>query len=563
MSSTPPTSNARPVIPYTVFTRQERIILTYLLGFTCLASSLTATIYFPLIPVLSAHYHVSTQAINLTITLYVVFQALSPAVFATASDSLGRRPIFLTIFAIYAGASVGLALNERSYVALLILRALQSVGGSAVTALSYSVVADVAISAERGKMLGPMLAATNLGPCIGPVVGGWVALRSGGFIWCFWALVIFAGLALMTIGWAMLETARSVVGNGSVPARGLWRTWWDVVVGWIRQSHRGNDGPSTADQNSRGNRVTIDRTGDEQNTEITGEGTLRISNPFACFRIIFLKDSSLILWMAASLYAIWYCIQTSIPLIYSTTYGFNELEVGLCFLTGGVGVIFGGIVAGKLMDWNYEVTAREIGYTVDRISGDDMDRFPIEKARSRRSLYLLGFSICALTGYGWAAECRAHPSILLVLQFLIGAKCTVVLQVYSALLVDIFPEIPGTAAASGNITRCALSAAAVAIIEPLVDAMGRGWFFTLISLIDGIGGAVAVFAIQKWGAKWRIDRAAKTDESRNTWRNADAWQPRDAGRDHNMSLAAVGSPQSRNLQEVTFNASEKTGKTSG
>src|SRR5579862_2744141 len=227
MPSTPPTSNDRPVIPYTIFTRHERIILPYLLPSPSLCSPLPATIYFPLIPLLSAHYHVSTQAINLTITLYVVFQALSPAVFATVSDSLGRRPVFLAIFIIYAAASLGLALNESSYAALLILRALQSVGGSAVMALSYGVVADVAISAERGRMLGPMLAATNLGPCVGPVVGGWVAFKSGGFRWCFWALVIFAGLALMAIGLAMPETARSVVGNGSVPACGPWRTWWD------------------------------------------------------------------------------------------------------------------------------------------------------------------------------------------------------------------------------------------------------------------------------------------------------------------------------------------------
>ncbi|KAH0536793.1 hypothetical protein FGG08_006361 [Glutinoglossum americanum] len=510
MPPTPPTLDDRPVIPYTIFTRRERIILTYLLGFTSLASSLTATIYFPLIPLLSAHYRVSTQAINLTITLYVVFQALSPAVFATISDSLGRRPVFLAIFTIYAAASLGLALNESSYAALLILRALQSIGGSAVMAISYGVVADVAISAERGKMLGPMLAATNLGPCIGPVVGGWVAFRSGGFMWCFWALVIFAGLALMAIGFAMLETARSVVGNGSVPARGLWRTWWDVIVGWIHRLRRGNDCPSvTTDRNSRENRVAIDRTGDEQNAGKTGKGTLKIPNSFACLRILFRRDSSLILWMAASPYAVWYCIQISIPLIYSTTYGFNELEVGLCFLTGGFGVIFGGIATGKLMDWNYNVTAREIGHTVDRVSGDDMNHFPIEKARSRGSLYFLGFSICALAGYGWATERHVHSSVPLILQFLIGAKCTILLQVYSTLLIDIFPENPSTAAASGNITRCALSAAAVAIIEPLVGAVGRGWFFTLVGLIDGVGSMAAVLAIRKFGARWRIGRAAE------------------------------------------------------
>jgi hypothetical protein len=85
----------------------------------------------------------------------------------------------------------------------------------------------------------------------------------------------------------------------------------------------------------------------------------------------------------------------------------------------------------------------------------------------------------------------------LILQFFIGAKCTVVLQMFSALLVDMFPKTPGTAAASNNITRCAISAAAVAILQPLIDAIGRACFFTLIGLVEGISGLVAVYIIQR------------------------------------------------------------------
>lgn len=77
------------------FTPSQRIYLTYLLGYLTLASSLTANIYFPLIEALSHQYRASIQAINLTITVYVVFQAISPAFFAPMSDTLGRRPVFL------------------------------------------------------------------------------------------------------------------------------------------------------------------------------------------------------------------------------------------------------------------------------------------------------------------------------------------------------------------------------------------------------------------------------------------------------------------------------------
>ena len=78
-------------------------------------------------------------------------------------------------------------------------------------------------------------------------------------------------------------------------------------------------------------------------------------------------------------------------------------------------------------------------------------------------------------------------------------KVTIVLQVFSALVVDIFLDTPGAAAASSNITRCTLSAAAVAVLQPLVDAIGRAWFFTLIGLIDGVAGAFASVAASTLG----------------------------------------------------------------
>ena len=50
---------------------------------------------------------------------------------------------------------------------------------------------------ERGKMLGPISAAQNLGTCVGPVVGGWVVWGSGDYGWVFWCLVVVGGVLLL------------------------------------------------------------------------------------------------------------------------------------------------------------------------------------------------------------------------------------------------------------------------------------------------------------------------------------------------------------------------------
>ncbi|KAL8702140.1 MAG: hypothetical protein Q9224_000144 [Gallowayella concinna] len=166
---------------YTVFTSSHRRLITLILILTMLASPLTATIYLPLLPLLVDHFQVSPQAINITLTLYIVFQALSPLLFATASDTFGRRPIYLVTFSLYTLASLGLVLNRSSYAGLLVLRALQSLGASAVLAIAYGVVADLCVPSERGAMQGLVMGAANLAVCIGPVVGGWIALGSGSY----------------------------------------------------------------------------------------------------------------------------------------------------------------------------------------------------------------------------------------------------------------------------------------------------------------------------------------------------------------------------------------------
>lgn len=520
-------TNSAP-IPYSVFTKWQKRYLTYLLGFLTLASSLTANIYLPLILLLAEQYHTSTQAINLTITVYVIFQGISASFWSPLSDAFGRRPVLIMTFGLYTAASLGLALSEGSYTALILLRATQSIGGSAVLAIAYGVVADLVPSAERGSMLGPMLASGNLGPCIGPIIGGGVVM-TGQPAWCFWALVIFGGISLSLILWTLPETRRTIVGNGSVRALGIWRTWWSLLVDWRRNRRpaaqedfeKGSKVPTSAQDSFEDmnpgdvNSVNYGEKGakgvvtEDPNKSATGKGRLVVPNPFISLRLVFYWDTFLALWLAASPYAVWYLIQASLPVIYGQDpggYGFKDIYVGLCYLAGGSGVITGGFICGKMMDRNYKHVAQKTGFSTNKSDNHNIHDFPIEEARSRFSLLILAFSACVLVGFAWAVQLKVHPAVPLILQFYLGAKCTVLLQVYSALVVDIFPEKPSTIAASNNITRCALSAAMVAALDPLVSTMGRGWFFTMIAFLDGGLCMGAVVVLRRWGKHWRNKR---------------------------------------------------------
>ena len=235
---------------------------------------------------------------------------------------------------------------------------------------------------------------------------------------------------------------------------------------------------------------------------------LRMMNPWAAMRIMFFRDTAPVLWLSSSPYAIWYCIQTSIPPIYKDFYGFSELYVGLTYLSGATGVIIGSYLNGKMMDKNYKITAREIGFTIDKHGGDNLHDFPIEKARARGSYYLLIIYTCTLALYGWVVSLYVHESLPLILQFLLGMLCTSFQQTYNALIVDVFPSSPSTAAAAANLVKCALSAAAVAVLQPLETAVGIGWLFTILTILSAGGGFVSLWILKRNGMKWRQQRMA-------------------------------------------------------
>jgi hypothetical protein len=73
--------------------------------------------------------------------------------------------------------------------------------------------------------------------------------------------------------------------------------------------------------------------------------------------------------------------------------------------------------AAKMMDWNYRMTAKAINFEIDRVQGDNLNYFPIERARVRFSEIIVLLRAASVIGYGWSLQ-----------QKVVGFKTSLLLQ---------------------------------------------------------------------------------------------------------------------------------------
>lgn len=186
------------------------------------------------------------------------------------------------------------------------------------------------------------------------------------------------------------------------------------------------------------------------------------------------------------------------------------------------------------MNWDYRRTARDHDFIIDTVAGDDLDRFPIEKARYRSIAYPTLISSACIIGYGWALHTRTvgsqfQPSVKLqlltvfksvavplILQFLMGAMVSVVFnvskipyQMCGTLLVDLHPKCPVTAQAALNIVRCTLSVGGLALLQLILDPIGVRWCFTLFGGLC-LSMMLPVWVLLRYGMAWRGKSHAPT-----------------------------------------------------
>ncbi|KAG0168010.1 hypothetical protein DFQ28_005919 [Apophysomyces sp. BC1034] len=365
---------------------------------------------------------------------------------------------------------------------------LQAFGASSVIAIGAGTIADITHPAERGVYLGWYSLGWNLGPVVGPAIGGLLSQYLG-WRWIFWTLTILATVHWFVLAFFLPETLRSLVGNGSGYANPTPLQWW-------RRRKQQQENPEK------------NQTASNPSTSTGTSLREMLLAPLQPLLYAKEKDVLILLIYYGIQYAACYSMTTSIPFVFSNFYGLNEALIGLTYLANGAGCIAGSIIQGKILNRDYRRMQKL--FPVASSLGWANSELPLEYIRMRTIwIHALIFNIL-LVVYGWSLHVRAHLVIILGIQVVLGFTSQAIFNSIQTLLVDLFPDRSASITASNNIFRCLFGAVATTLVLPAIQLLGVGWAFTLISGILLLS-RIPIFFELSYGPRWRSERAKRAE----------------------------------------------------
>jgi MFS transporter, DHA1 family, multidrug resistance protein len=191
--------------------REGRFVL--LLGALVAFGPLAIDLYLPALPAMAAGLAAASEAVQLTITVFLAGFSLGMLFYGPLSDRYGRRKVMLGGIALFVVASLACML-ATAIEYLIVARFFQALGGGAASVLARAVVRDVYKPDEAIRKLSLMAMVTAIAPLLAPLLGS-VLLAGFGWRGTFAALLVWGLLSLLVV-WRVLPETLPVERRGQL-----------------------------------------------------------------------------------------------------------------------------------------------------------------------------------------------------------------------------------------------------------------------------------------------------------------------------------------------------------
>lgn len=156
--SQPDEADIRRVVPW----------LLYVIFF----SVLNETVFNVSTPSISEQFDLLPSQVSWVVTVFIVFFGIGSIVFGKLSDLFSPKHLMVIGIAIYAASSVLGFIFHDHYITLILFRAVQGLGASAIPAINNTIITRYFTATGRKKMFGLVTSAFSFGVAAGPVLGG-------------------------------------------------------------------------------------------------------------------------------------------------------------------------------------------------------------------------------------------------------------------------------------------------------------------------------------------------------------------------------------------------------
>ncbi|UKZ96996.1 uncharacterized protein TrAFT101_011765 [Trichoderma asperellum] len=403
-------------------------------------------------------FHVSETVSLLGISLFCLGLAFGPMIGAPLSESAGRLVVYrlglpiATLFLIGAAVSKGIA-------SVVICRFFAGVFGSPALSVGGGTMADMWPPARRGPSTALFVMAPFMGPCIAPIIGGFVIERLN-WRWLEWVSVFWC-VATCIFALGMSETYKKTILERDlkrqIPSSRIKipTLSWSAIHKWASES-------------------------------LVRPMQLLFTEPIVLFLSLYIGFD----------FAVLYAFFASVPLVFQETYHFNSHQNGLVFIALGIGALLAtltNVLCDRFIYTRKCAEARE---------KDETGHIPPEERLYPALMGSFGVAI-GLFWFAWTARPSIHwiSPILALIPFNWGNLCIFATSI--TYMIDCYGARYGASALSANaFTRYVFAAAFPLFIIQMYDKLTTKWAASLLGFI-AIGLVPIPWILFRFGARIR------------------------------------------------------------
>ena len=149
----------------------------------------------PSITILKADFNLTSDMVQLTLTVFIIAAGIGQLVFGFLSDRYGRRPILLTGSFLFFASSIT-SVFSPNILFLLFMRFIQGLGAAACMSMARVIINDSFNKTEAAEKLSLITAIMVIFPLISLILGGFIA-QTIGWVGTMYVFFIF-GLIILT-----------------------------------------------------------------------------------------------------------------------------------------------------------------------------------------------------------------------------------------------------------------------------------------------------------------------------------------------------------------------------